>query len=275
MPSRSTLFAPVRIPKASELLAEQIRAAILVGDLSDGSPLPSEKELVHQFGVSRATVREGLRLLEAQGLIRTRPGRGGGATVCRPSARAHTRSLALLLQFDSTTLRELLEARRAIKPYCGRLAAERIRPEQLAELRAVLDEMRGLTGDRAAFRTAQIRFHLLIAQATQNPVLRIYCTSLADLIYDQIREVPLTREDLEAGTAACVRIFEALEQRDGDAAERRIARHLVAVEAAIARAGWLPGERPMELSSLVGDPRDGALAGHVAAGMEAPTTGTS
>src|ERR671932_1123160 len=93
-------FARVRIPKGSELLAQRVRAAILVGDLPVGAQLPPEHELVRQFGVSRATVREGLRLLEADGLIATRPGRRGGATVQRPTAGAHTRSLGLLLQFD-------------------------------------------------------------------------------------------------------------------------------------------------------------------------------
>jgi DNA-binding FadR family transcriptional regulator len=102
-----TSFGRLRIQKASELLAQQIRAAVLLG-------------------VSRATVREGLRLLEAEGLIVTRAGRGGGATVRRPTSSAHTRSLALLLRFDGTSLQELLEARRAIEPLCSRLAAERI-----------------------------------------------------------------------------------------------------------------------------------------------------
>src|SRR5450759_1097218 len=72
-----TPFARLRIQKASELLAQQIRAAVLLGELPEGSVLPSEKELTDQFGVSRATVREGLRLLEAEGLIVTRVGRGG------------------------------------------------------------------------------------------------------------------------------------------------------------------------------------------------------
>src|SRR5579884_1193816 len=207
-------FARVRIPKGSELLAQRVRAAILVGDLPVGSLLPSEHELVRQLGVSRATVREGLRLLEADGLIATRPGRRGGATVCRPSAGAHTRSLALLLQFDGATLGALLEARRVIKPLCGRLAAERAGEAELASMRAALAEMRAVIPDPEAFHRAGIRFHLLIAQATHNPVLDIYATSLAELIYDPICRIPFTREDFEAGVASCERILEAIERRD-------------------------------------------------------------
>jgi GntR family transcriptional regulator, transcriptional repressor for pyruvate dehydrogenase complex len=259
------LFAPLRLPKGSELFAQRVRAAILVGDLPEGSALPSENQLVRQLGVSRATVREGLRLLEADGLITTRPGRGGGATVRRPSVSTHTRSLALLLQLHGATLGELLEAWRAIKPYHGRLAAERIRPEELAELRATVADMGRLRGDRGAVHGAHTRFHRLIARATRNAILDIYSTSLAELIFEQIREVPFTAEDLDAGTAACGRILEALERGDGAAAERRIVRHIAAIEATIVLRGKALNRRPASLAGFVGSPEDGAPAGPFAA----------
>lgn len=230
-------FARVRIPRGSELLAQRVRAAILVGDLPVGSLLPPESELVRQFGVSRATVREGLRLLEADGLIATRPGRHGGATVCRPNAGTHTRSLALLLQFDGATLGALMEARRALKPLSARLAAGRASEADLADMRAALADMAAQVDDAEAYHRAGIRFHLLIAHATRNPVLSIYATSLAELIYDQICQIPFTRDDLSAGTASCQRILAAIEAGDADAAERRVERHLLAVEAAIDRRG--------------------------------------
>jgi DNA-binding FadR family transcriptional regulator len=242
-------FARVRIPKGSELLAQRVRAAILVGDLPVGSQLPPEHELVRQFGVSRATVREGLRLLEADGLIETRPGRGGGATIRRPNAGAHTRSLALLLQLDGATLGALLEARRVVKPVCGRLAAERVRPDEIAAMRATLTEMRHLIDDVEAYHRAGIRFHLLIAEATRNPVLSIYANSLAELIYDQICQVPFTRADLEAGADACERVLDAIERGDGEAAERRLTRHLLGVEQAVERRGWSETRFTLELAA--------------------------
>src|SRR6266542_1506527 len=197
--------------------------------------LPPEKDLVAEFGVSRATLREGLRLLEADGLIVTRAGRGGGATVCRPSGSTHTRSLALLLHFRGATLEQLLEARCAIKPSFGELAAERITPHELAQLRTIADELPALVDDTGRYLAASTRFHTVIAQATRNPVLHIYSTSLTDLIYDQIRAVPFTRDDLAAGVAAHRRVLEALERGDGTAVERRLARHLTAVQATVAR----------------------------------------
>jgi GntR family transcriptional repressor for pyruvate dehydrogenase complex len=235
---RASTFARLHIPKASELLAQRLRGAILRKDLAEGAPLPTEKELVEQLGVSRATVREGLRLLEADGLIATRPGRGGGTVVRRPPASGHTRALALLLQFAGTTLGELLEARRVIEPACARLAAGRVRPDQLVEMERLIEEMRASTGEPLAYLTQQVRFHLLIAHAAGNNVLRIYATSLAELTHEQMVHVPFTREDLEAGTVGCAAILEALAQRDGEWAARRLQKHLSAVEQAITRVGW-------------------------------------
>jgi DNA-binding FadR family transcriptional regulator len=246
------VFERLRIPKASEILAQRLRTGMLVGELPQGAALPSEKQLMLQLGVSRATVREGLRLLEAEGLVTTRPGRGGGATVRRPGTAAHTRSLALLLQFDGTTLGELLEARRAIEPFCGRLAAERARAEELAELRTTLDELSRLVDDRTAYLATQARFHVLIACAAHNPVLRIYAPSLAELICGQIERVPFAREDLATGVSSCASILEGIEQRDPDRTERRILRHLSAIEDAIVRLGRPLDGRPSEMLSLVG-----------------------
>jgi GntR family transcriptional repressor for pyruvate dehydrogenase complex len=250
--SSRTAFGRLRIQKASELLAQQIREAVLIGDLPEGSALPSEKELTDQFGVSRATVREGLRLLEAEGLIVTRAGRGGGAVVHRPTSSSHTKSLALLLRFDGTSLQELLEARQALEPLCCKLAAERITEEQLVELRGILAELPLLVDDRPAYLAQQVRFHLLIGHAAQNTILRIYATSLGELTYEQIQRVPFTRKDLEAGIEGCAAVLEALEARDGAWAEQRLAKHLGAIEETIARLGHSLDQLPSELAGYTG-----------------------
>jgi DNA-binding FadR family transcriptional regulator len=242
------IFAPLRIQKASELLAERVRGAILEGDLAEGGTLPPEKVLMAQFGVSRATVREGLRLLEAEGLITTRAGRGGGATVRRPTASRHTRSLALLLQFDRATLGELLEARRAIEPFAARLAAQRGGAAAWTDLAGILGELGGLIHDRAAYLAAQNRFHVAIVEVSGNAVLRIYARSLGELARAEFLDVPFTPEDLAGGVTAGAAILEALRQGDGERAERRVARHLEAIEAAVVRLGWPLGRRPAALA---------------------------
>ena len=225
----------MHIPKGSELLAQQIREAILGGRLSEGEMLPSEKELMSQVGVSRATVREGLRLLEAEGLITTRPGRGGGATVQHPTPGGHTRSLAMLLQFAGSTLDELFEAWRALVPVCGRLAAAHVTPDQIATLREHLRLMEEKLHDSREFIDLEVRFHMLIGHATNNAVLQIYGTSLAQITYPQIQHVPFTRAQMELGLATCKAILQAIERGDAQRAEHLIAKNLQAVEASIVR----------------------------------------
>jgi len=242
-------FSRLRIPKGSELLARQIREAIFAGDLLEGEMLPSEKELVVLLGLSRATVREGLRLLEAEGLITTRAGRGGGATVQRPSPDGHTRSLANLLQFDGSSLEELFEAWSVLVPVCGRLAATHIMQDQISELERHITKMEGQLGNSGAFTALEVRFHTLVAQGTNNAVLRIYSASLAELTYHQIQHMQFRREEMEQGLAACKAIVESIAAGDGARAEKRIAKHLAAVEQGIVRQARTIEERPMALMS--------------------------
>jgi GntR family transcriptional repressor for pyruvate dehydrogenase complex len=255
-------FTRMRIPKGSELLARQIRESILSGELPQGEMLPSEKELMVQLGLSRATVREGLRLLEAEGLIATRPGRGGGATVQRPGNAGHTRSLATLLQLDGSTLEELFEAWSVLVPVCGRLAASHISKEQVTRVHDHIARMSRHVGNASVFTELEVRFHTLVAQGTNNAVLRIYSASLADLTYRQIKNIPFSTEEMALGLEACKAILQSIEQGDGARAEHRIARHLAAVEAGIMRLALPPDERPLALLDT-----HAGLAG-VAAGEE-------
>lgn len=249
----------LRIPKGSDLLAQQIRAAIVDGGLEAGDMLPSEKALMAQLGLSRATVREGLRLLEADGLITTRPGRGGGATVQRPGQGGHLRSLAMLLQFDGTTRDELSEAWSALVPVCGRLAASRRTPGQLAELREHLLKMEQALDNSSTYIRLEVSFHMLVAHATNNAVLRIYGTSLAELTYHQIQSVPFARADMESGLSACQAILASIEAGDGERAEHRIARHLEAVEANIQRLLRPQDGRSVEMAGVVSRLSDAAI----------------
>ena len=93
------------VPKAPDVLAEHLRETILRGELAEGSPLPTERELGERSGLSRASVREALRILESEGLIQTRPGRNGGASVKQPTAQSRLSFSRLGLGVHSITLR--------------------------------------------------------------------------------------------------------------------------------------------------------------------------
>jgi DNA-binding FadR family transcriptional regulator len=130
--------------KQYELVAARLREQILDGELEEGRRLPKETVLAGEFGVSRATVREALRLLAAQGLIRTAKGAGGGSFVTMPSAVQLAESLrsgiGLLTIADDVTLEELLEARELLEVPAARLAARRRSADDLALLEAAIPD---------------------------------------------------------------------------------------------------------------------------------------
>ncbi|HEV7580859.1 MAG TPA: GntR family transcriptional regulator, partial [Mycobacterium sp.] len=116
--SRSEIrLSPVEVPKASDVLAGELRERILTGELAEGDPLPPERELVKQTQMSRATVREALRILEVQSLVRVRAGRAGGAFVQRPTTKSMANSVSMLIRGRRIKLVDLMETREALEPF--------------------------------------------------------------------------------------------------------------------------------------------------------------
>ena len=116
-------LTPLQVPKAPDVLADDLRERILRGDFPEGTALPTERELGERYGLSRASVREALRILESEGLIQTRPGRNGGASVKQPTADSIARSVGLFVRGRRIRLKSLLETREVIEPAVARLAA--------------------------------------------------------------------------------------------------------------------------------------------------------
>src|SRR5690606_34497762 len=106
----------VHLPKTAELIAGQLRRQIVTGELKEGDALPPEASLLDAFAVSRPTLREAFRVLEAEGLISVRRGAHGGARVQTPSSRVAARYAGLVLQAQSTTLADVLDARTLLEP---------------------------------------------------------------------------------------------------------------------------------------------------------------
>src|ERR1700683_5556342 len=121
---RPVRLAPMHVPKASDVLADDLRERILSGEFPEGTSLPTERDMVVQTRMSRTTVREALRILEVQGLVRIRTGRSGGAFVQRPGGDSGADSVSLLIRGRQIRLAALFEAREGIEPACARLAAK-------------------------------------------------------------------------------------------------------------------------------------------------------
>ncbi len=156
-------------------IAEQIRSAILQGDLQVDERLPTEAELAARFNVSRPTIREALKRLAAQHLIRSRRGPTGGTFVTRPSTEemsdALTGTATLMVSLGEFDLDSISEARREMEQLCLTLAVQRRTEGQLAELNAALSQQQQPISDEE-FCAADIRFHRALVDATANPVLQ-------------------------------------------------------------------------------------------------------
>src|ERR671932_2067433 len=114
-PADANLFAPITVARASSAIADQIRAAIVGGQLKEGERLPPERSLAEQFGVSRVTVRDALRALEAMGLITVRGGARGGAFVTAPTGAVVGQTMSDMLMMSVVTPEDVVEARLVVE----------------------------------------------------------------------------------------------------------------------------------------------------------------
>jgi len=162
--------------KQYELVAERLRQRVVHGELQPGERLPNEAVLATDYGVSRATVREALRVLATQSLIRTSKGAGGGSYVTLPSVGGVSdyvqSSISLLADADDVTLEELLEARELLEVPAARLAAERRTEEELERLRDAIPDEPLRLGTQRQFVYNQ-DFHLAVIDGCRNALLAI------------------------------------------------------------------------------------------------------
>jgi len=237
-PSNAAPIAPepsprgieVRVPKAAELVAGQIRNDIVRGHIAEGDALPPESALMVQFGVSRPTLREAFRVLESEALITVSRGARGGARVQVPKTEVAARYASLVLQLRGATLGDVLETRSTIEPpLAGRLARKRTAAD-LKRLTATFEDAKGLTGDEA--RAAQHHFHQVVIDLAGNEALRVIMGILEHILRaataNRSRRSAREEESFiqEAGMRSHGRLIELIEAKDGDGAERLWRKHL-------------------------------------------------
>lgn len=232
-------LAPVFVPKASDVLAAQLRERILGGALADGTPLPAEREICAQSGLSRASVREALRVLEVEGLIHTRPGRNGGTVVRRLGHDALSRSLELFVRSQGVRLQALLEAREAVEPSAARLAAQHRDDADIARIEDAQRRLEGAAaGDVDGHVRANLDWHLAVVRASRNEPLIAFMTAMSQAIHAATDRPGINTDEIRAAvTRAHRRVLEAIVARDADAAFRRMQRHVGAYADTVRAAG--------------------------------------
>ena len=225
-----------------ERIVGHVRDAILAGRLKPGDRLAPERELVRQFQVGRGAVREAFRILEQSALIRIRPGKGGGAFVAGRPTAAVTRSLSDLLRFGGIGLDDVARARVALECLIIDIVASQADADDLAFVSESVERATSLfeEGRRAEKREENFNFHVLLAEATGNPVYPLLLRSVVDVLEPIFApaHVPdvLARRTLTAHRA----IVGHLRRGEGAAAKREMTRHLLEAHARL----WAAGARP-------------------------------
>lgn len=219
-------FRPVRLARASDEVVQQIKALIFGGRLASGDPLPSEKDLTEQFGLSRITIRDALRVLESEGLIEIKVGARGGAFVAQPSAQRVSESLTNLLRLQRITIQELIEARLAVEPHVASLAAKRATAADIAAMEQAVENARaGRTAGDPRFMPHSVAFHIALAEAAKNQVLLSTVNSIRTPFQEALATLPA--DDMaERAIADHRQILDAIKAHDPQRAQRLMHAHI-------------------------------------------------
>lgn len=220
------MFTPVKVVRASEDVVDQIKEAIFSGRLSPGDRLPPERELVREFGLSRVTIREAIRKLEAAGFIRVKTGASGGAFVAEATSEIVTDSLTTLLKLQKATLQELSEARKIVETAIVELAALRADDDDIAALEKAVEHTRQAIIDNRPHAPASLEFHTALARAAKNRVLLSTIHSFHAPLNEALEKIGLTPEGPALALEYHQKICDAIRRRDSTGARRLMEVHL-------------------------------------------------
>jgi GntR family transcriptional repressor for pyruvate dehydrogenase complex len=233
-PSRgleSRLIEPIKKTRLAEEIGDRIRRLILEGAFASGRPLPSERALAKQFGVSRGSIRDALRMLETIGLLDTRHGQGTFAQEL--DVGRLVAPLVSVLTYRHDLQAELVDVRRIFEPAVARVAATRVNEDDLTALERILDTQRRKrkTGQSAILEDTA--FHAVLARATRNRVLVSIMETLNDLLVESRKLALKQKGRPERSIKGHEAVIAALRRGDGDAAARAMLEHVDQIAALI------------------------------------------
>ena len=225
-----------RLREKPQQIADELRALIVAGDLVEGDSLGHEPDLVERFGVSRPSLREALRILEAEGLITVVRGVHGGVVVHAPDSRMTARTAALVLQARNVSLADVFEARSLLEPVAARvIAGARGRRSAVKELRALVEDEESAIEDPEEFGVANAAFHHRLVSLAGNQTLSIVAEMLNEVV---VRAVTAVASDADRvgslsvrrrGMRSQERLLDLIEAGDGGAAEEHWRSHMQVV----------------------------------------------
>ena len=206
---------------STEQVVAHVRGLIERGALRPGDRLPAERDLALQIGVSRPTVRAGLRALAAMGVVQSR--HGSGTYIPDGPPTLGSEPLSFLAALHGFTREEMYEARRILEVGAAGLAAERATPEQLAALAEEVASLFASMDDPQRFLVHDINFHRTLAAASGNPIVASIVEMVSALYYERRRQTAARASDRDLRDAAEMhrRIYQAVRSRDAGSRARR------------------------------------------------------
>jgi GntR family transcriptional repressor for pyruvate dehydrogenase complex len=232
----AAVFEPVAPPTTFEETVERLGNAIKLGLLPAGTRLPPERELAGQLGISRSTLRQALVTLVQSGHLKSVRGRAGGTFVAEqpPLASGAARKPS------ARKMREVLDFRVAVETGAVVLACERAGERELEQMSALVDKMAG-AGGFDAYRRADMRFHIALAEAAGSPKLVAAMTEVQAGMGELIALIAHPEQVLTRSNAQHARLVNCLEKRETGRAVRLIREHLAGTEHII--FGLMPGPK--------------------------------
>jgi DNA-binding FadR family transcriptional regulator len=241
-------------------IADELLRLIVGGEFSEGERLGHEPELIERFGVSRPSLREALRILEAKGLISVVRGRGGGVVVHRPDERMTAQTASLVLESRSVPLADVHEARSLLEVAAVRaVASSRSRRSAVSQLQQRIDDQFGVIADPDAFGPANARFHEQLVRLAGNQTLSVVAEMLNEIVARAVTAVSKTGS---AGSSMATR-------RRGIRSQQRLVSLIEAGRAGDAEAHWRTH------MAIVGRVLLGQRASHVIDSLELERNGRS
>ncbi len=224
---------PVQRQKLSDLVVEEIKRWVVTGQLGPGDRLPQESELMQRFGVSKGTIRESLKSLEVQGLVRISTGPRGGASIARVEYDKTAELLGNFFYFQQLDAPKIYELRRIVEPEMAAAAVGHLTEEQFARLEqsihCCLQEPED-PEERRRQRIEELEFHNILAEACPNALLSFVCRFinrlLADLVVYKKMYVPKQKRIARENHNAHERLLAAYREDDREAVHRIMRDHM-------------------------------------------------
>jgi GntR family transcriptional repressor for pyruvate dehydrogenase complex len=220
--------------KVSAVVAREIVRDIVRQGLVPGTRLEPETAMLRRYRVARASLREALRILEMHGIIRIKPGPGGGPVVSEVDTSDFGRMATLFFQVKGVRFSELVEARLILEPVMARLAAERRTPDDIKELRAIVQAGMDATDD-LTWQSVSNHFHGKVLSMSGNGLLDLFAGAIKDIYSDRVTEFLYRGRQREQTRKVHAQIADAIAAGDADTAGRLMHEHMVDYSKTVAK----------------------------------------